>query len=478
MNNEILNQDVSKLMEFDASDYGNALSINHLYGDKFCVVKGWGLLYYNGKFWTSEGAESFLYMATINMMKLRGKLALDCEKEQIQKCVGTDNRRVNNAIQAFLKLPNLIKSVSNFNADNDLINVNNGVLNLRNLEFNDHSPDYNFTYCSQVNWNPDADTSFFLNWLSETLLGYENEAIREFFQMCLGYSLTGHTREEKIFYIHGKRRAGKGTLVDVLRAILGEQLAGATPFDTFTKKRDGSDQGFDLSPLHACRLVTTSESNKEAKMNEAQVKSITGNDPIRASFKGKDQFTFRPNWKIWAFSNFKPKGDVSDDAFWGRIIMFSFPFSKFGKEDTHLKDKLIQPENLEGAFLWMVQGAMKWFQQDRLIPPSEINNLVDEARDEIDIMKQWMDDNCIIEIGNNALTTPMRDLYVDFQNWCKDNGKPEWGENAFGDNMRRKQFTSGKAYFKPVPVNGYPAGKATQKRCYFGIAIRDNEKPF
>lgn len=469
LNFQVSEDTVSKLMSFPAGDNGNGLSIELLFGDKFCKVEGLGLLYYNGQHWQRKDAASFLYVSPVEMMKVRGTLALEREKTAIQKGISTENRRVDGAIKAFLSLPSIAKSIEMFNSNPDLLNVKNGVLNLRTGELSPHCPTYGFTYCCNVNWNPDADSTFFLNWLSQCLGGYEDENVREFFQMCLGYSLTGHTREEKMFYVQGQRRAGKGTLVDVLRAIMGEHLAGATKFDTFTKKRDGSDQGFDLSPLHACRLVTTSESNRDEKMNEASIKHVTGNDPVTCAFKNQDMFTFKPNWKIWAFSNFKPKGDVSDDAFWERMILFTFPHSNAGNEDTTLKDRIVKPDVLEGAFLWMVQGAMKWYQQIRLTPPDAVNQLNADARNEFDYVQQWLDDNCTYDKNDTSYFTPSNTLLTNFKEWCSDSGKGDVN-TILSKLLIRKGYAEGREY---ITIKGFTKTEKKRVRCIYGIKIND-----
>lgn len=470
----IIEQDVcEKLMKYDATDYGNGLAIKLLHGDKFCFVPGLGLMFYNGKFWDRQNASRYLYAAAINTMKVRGKIALDRENVNVQKCTGTDNRKVNNAIQSFLNNPNIARDLDKFNVDKDIINVDNGVLNLKTLELKEHSPSFNFTYCCNVKWNPQADSSFFLNWLSQCLAGYERDDVRDFLQMCLGYTITGHTREEKMFYIWGKPRSGKGTLMDILHAIMGKTLAGATKFETFTKKRDGNDQGFDLAPLSACRFVSASESNKTAVMNESAVKNITGNDPISAAHKNQDIFHFQPLWKIWVISNFKPKGDVSDDAFWSRFIAFEFPNSRLGEEDTSLKGVLTQPENLEGAFKWMVLGAQKWYNQVRLTAPDFNVDLINEAREELDLIKQWMDDECVVDKNSRKLHSPTKTLYDSFDRWCSDNGHKAWEKNPFSSNLIKKGFESGKEYYKDTDATGKAVGKAYQKRGYYGIEIKN-----
>jgi len=48
--------------------------------------------------------------------------------------------------------------------------------------------------------------------------------VLDFFQMAVGYSLTGYTREEKFFHIPGSPRSGKGTVTEVLTTLLGEPL--------------------------------------------------------------------------------------------------------------------------------------------------------------------------------------------------------------------------------------------------------------
>lgn len=470
-----INEEVaSQLMLFDANDYGNAQSLELLFGDKFCYVVGWGVMYYNGTHWEMDAEESHLYMAATETLNVRRSLAIDNEKEAIKKCTSADYRRVGVTAQYFIKLPGVIKKMEDFNTDKDLLNVKNGVLNLRTGELSPHCPTYGFSYCCNVNWNPDADPSFFLDWLGKVMEGFEDEEVRTFLQMCVGYTLTGHTREEKMFYVYGPTRAGKGTFLDIIHAILGKPLGGATQFDTFTKKRDGSDQGFDLAPLQACRFVSASESPQSAKMNEAVVKNITGNDPISCAHKNKDRFSFKPQWKIWAISNNPPKGEVTDDAFWGRFVAFSFPHSNLGKEDTHLKDKLIQPENLEGAFLWMVQGAMKWFQVDRLSAPKFNQGLLDGYRLQLDYVQQWLDDNCIADPNNQDAFTPMKDLYDDFRRWCEDSGKGDWGKDTVAKNLNRKKFVAGKKRLRERDIKGNEVGPTIQKRGYFGIILKDS----
>jgi putative DNA primase/helicase len=101
-----------------------------------------------------------------------------------------------------------------FDQSPDHLNVANGMLDLCTAELEPHSPKQRFTYCVPVLYNPNADASAWTEFLAQVVGG--GPEVLDFFQMAVGYSLTGHTREEKFFHIPGLPRSGKGTVTEVL----------------------------------------------------------------------------------------------------------------------------------------------------------------------------------------------------------------------------------------------------------------------
>lgn len=112
----------------------------------------------------------------------------------------------------------------------------------------------------------------------------------DWLQMAVGYSLTGHTREEVLFYLYGPPRSGKGTLTEMILALLGSPLAKEVNFATFTAQRSGDSQNFDLAPLKPCRTVLASESNAYERFNKAKVKMLTGGNEVYCAFKHQTHF--------------------------------------------------------------------------------------------------------------------------------------------------------------------------------------------
>ena len=185
--------------------------------------------------------------------------------------------------------------VNEFDADSDSINVGNGVLHLPAGKLSPHSCKQRFTYCLAVPYNPKADTREVLEFLLGAVEGGEDEL--EPLLTYLGYALTGQTGLEKMLYIAGKPRAGKSTLTEAVKTLMG-RLAEGRDFATFTSRRDGDSQNFDLAGLKQCRIVFADEGNKRQELNAQKIKQITGGSDVSCAFKGRDFFTYRPQFKM------------------------------------------------------------------------------------------------------------------------------------------------------------------------------------
>lgn len=59
-----------------------------------------------------------------------------------------------------------------------------------------------------------------------------------FVQRAVGYSLTGDTREECLFLLHGSGANGKTTFLNVIRALLGDHSRSARA-ETFLSAHQG-----------------------------------------------------------------------------------------------------------------------------------------------------------------------------------------------------------------------------------------------
>lgn len=424
----------SMLVEHPTHDHGNAEVVEALNKGTFAYCNELGWMRYVETHWDTQNAEFEVNRAVTRALIRRRMAGVEAEREDVVK--GTvPNEARKNAVKGMYR-DIVAVSLAEFDRDPNVLNCANGVIDLRTGQLVTHGPSNRFTYCVQTPFLPAADTSPWVSFLQASVGDYEQ--IQQWLQMAFGYSITGLTREECLFYVHGPTRSGKGTFAQAALTLLGSPLARGVDFSTFTRARDGDSQNFDLAPLRPARFISASESGRYASLNEAVVKNITGNDPITAAYKHRDQFTYTPQFKIWLSSNHAAKGDVDDDAFWGRLRVIRFPNSHLGREDKRLKWYISSAEVLPGILAWAVEGARQWYESSQgLITPYEINAATQQQRVELDHIQQWLDE-CTSRKAEESVTVP--NLYSSYESWCEDNGHTPKKAVAFGRALVAKGF--------------------------------------
>ncbi len=426
--------DDEELLQFEADDNGNAEAVKALYGNIILHTDSHGWLVYNGKFWEQDAAE--VKRKVIETLKRRRVAAVKKGRHEDIVMAATPN---DYRVRGCLSLLSAIQSanIREFDNNPDQINAQNGVVDLRTGEVIPHHHSQRFTYAAPCNLNPNADTSTWKNFLKGSIRN--GDEMIDFVQMALGYTLTGHVSDECMFYVYGKPRAGKGTLFEGMQAILGTPLAATTPYSTFAQKRDGDSQNFDLAPLRPARMVVATETNKGERFNSGFTKEITGGGSIRCAFKHKDQFEYKVGFKIWISSNNMLNADPDDSALWTRMRVIEFPHSRSEDEaDPEVKKRL--KAYLEGLFLFVVQGAMKWYQQGRLPNPEIAKQTKAEHRLAVDSVAQWIEDACELDTDYILPATSARHSY---ERWCEENGFTPKQSRGFNESLREKGLTPG-----------------------------------
>lgn len=425
------------LGEQSPDDEGNARCAVAMFGGEFSFSAALGWLHYCGTHWRQDTAEADVDRAILAVLRQRRLLAVATGKEAIVKATQGSAKRLRDAKAIFRSLVTV--DADEFDQRPYLLNVQNGVLNLRTRTLEPHSPAQRFTYCIDTPYDPEADMSVWINFLREVLQKSDDDGLLDYLQMAVGYTLTGDTSEECLWYVYGPSRSGKGAFTETLLALLGTPLATEVDFATFTAKREGDTQNFDLAPLKPARLIVTSESNRYENLNTGKIKQLTGGNYIRCAYKHRAHFTYRPQFKAWLVSNHPVSADVDDDALWYRVKVITFPNSHIGREDKHLKQRLRTPEVLAGVLRWAVDGAAAWYASDNgLTHPWAVTANTREHRAELDMIQAWINERC--EEGDTWSAHSV--LYQDYAGWCKDNGVLPKSARGFTQALNGKGFKS------------------------------------
>lgn len=407
-------------LEQSADDEGNAICVNTLFANQFVYCDAYTFLRYTGKHWEQTNAEAALQRAIAFTLKKRTRVALEKQNTRLLAACIPTAKHVRDCL--YLLRSMITVPVEQFDRSPELLNVNNGVIDLRRGQLLPHDPAQYFTYCVPVDYQSQADTTAWLTFLQDVVGG--GDEMLDYVQQAIGYSLTGHTNEECLFYIYGPTRSGKGTFSETLLSILPKPLGVEVDFTTFTASRDGESQNFDLAQLKPTRLIFASESNKYSALNTGKIKALTGGNDVRCAFKHRDHFSYRPQYKIWLVSNWPVNADVDDDAAWYRVKVIEFPNSHALTEDKQLKARMKQPANLEAVLAWAVQGAKAWYAAPKgLITPQSVTAATAKHRADMDFVQIWLDE-CTTPDPTNWESS--ENIYRSYSDWCKQNGvKPK-----------------------------------------------------
>jgi putative DNA primase/helicase len=324
--------------------------------------------------------------------------------------------------------------VDELDTDTWLLNCTNGVLDLRTGRLLQHDPERLLTKLAPVAYDQNAECPLFKKFLHDVFPDPDGINIIPFMQRLIGYTLTGETKEQKMAIAWGNGANGKGTLLNLMQAIMGD-YAQTTPTDTLMARRNEGIPN-DIARLRGARYVLASESQEGKRLNDALIKQMTGQDRIAARFLRCEFFEFMPQFKIILLTNHKPVTRGDDAALWRRILLIPFT-QKFegSRVDGDMPNKLAN--EMPGILRWMVDGCLGW-QKTGLQAPQEVIAATNAYRNENDVIENWLEENCFI---GNTVTAKIGDLYHDFMNWAGENGEKVFiTQKKFSQHLQQKGY--------------------------------------
>lgn len=128
----------------------------------------------------------------------------------------------------------------------DLINFNNGVLDLKSLQLSPPRKDYRFNYCIPFEYDFDitAQPDAAPNWERILSNHIPSEDDRRLLEQFLGYLLTDDRNKKQMLILFGKRDTGKSTILNFLKRLLGSELVALERVDKILDE-----------PAHAVNIV-------------------------------------------------------------------------------------------------------------------------------------------------------------------------------------------------------------------------------
>jgi putative DNA primase/helicase len=439
----------TKLVPLNLTDAGNAEAFAILHGERFRFDHSRGKwLVWNGRYWmadeTGEADRAALDTARQRLMAAMLITDTDDRQDAAQWSLHSESTYARRAmLTSAQSIASLATTAADYDRDPLLFTVGNGTLDLRTGELRECRPDNLITRATEVDYLAVAQCPRWMRFLEEVFLG--DQELITFVQRAVGYSLSGDTREQCLLILYGGGANGKSTFLEIMLKLVGTHGA-ITSFSTFLVHQNPGTPRNDVAKLRGARLVKAAESQKQAALDEATVKEVTGGDTISARFLFREFFDFRPQFKIWLTTNHRPTIYGTDDAIWRRIRLIPFNQQFTGKRrDSRLREKL--EAELSGVLAWAVRGCLEW-QRIGLGDAPAVESATLQYRRESDHFGRFLSERCTDRPRDQASGRELFDAYVQ---WCANSGEKPESNNTFAKAladraMQKKRTKKGTVY--------------------------------
>jgi putative DNA primase/helicase len=285
-------------------------------------------------------------------------------------------------------------------------NVQNGILNLDNLELERHSPDFKAIVQIPTIYDPNAETSVFDEFLRRVAKPDTIPVIEEF----IGYVLWPSVEFEKALILCGDGGNGKGTLLALIKAVFGDKNCSAVELQLLTENI------FAAADLYGKLANIDADIPSRTIENSAIFKKLVSGDKITVQKKHRDPFELQNTAKLIFSANEPPMSKDNSGGFHRRPLLV--PFETIFT-DRELRAKLFTPEGRSGALLRGIQGLQRLLNQGGFSKSVTIEELLHRYRKDSDTVLRFLEEYCAYD---ETSYTGKSHIYQAYREMCRSHG--------------------------------------------------------
>ena len=289
-----------------------------------------------------------------------------------------------------------------FNPDPHLINLNNGVFDIRTDTLMPHDSKFLFFTKIPADYKKDADCPVIKSFLKETL----DEEMLPVIQEWFGFGLFRQYFLKKGIIFVGEKNTGKTTLLRVIEKLFGIENISGVSLQKISKDK------FATASLYNKHLNTYDDLPLHDIKDNGNFKMVTGGGTIDGEFKFKNRFKFVNYAKLmFTCNNIPDVKETNDDAYFDRWIVV--PFNKVvdtEKLDPFLVEKMTTPEELSGLLNFSLEGLRRLLTNQRFSYDKDADEIKIEmlrsgsmiANFAYDCLEEWNDGRIAKEVMHKA----------------------------------------------------------------------------
>lgn len=414
------------------TDLGNAdRLVAHLDG-RARYVDTWGkwLVWTDEGVWRVDPKQARIIELAKQVPRAMFRLASETGSDSLWKWAKRSEAAssIKNMIDMARGTPGVLLDHHQLDAHPWLLNVTNGVLDLRTGQLHPHDPDLLLTCQAPCAYDPDAQAPLFEACLE---VWQPDPTVRAFLARAAGTSLTG-VAVEKVFVNLGDGGNGKGKFYGALQDTLGPDYS-VVPHKSLLVMERHSQHDTVVARLRGARMAIAGETDAGDRLDDAKVKMLTGGDLLEARRMREDPWQFRPSHTLFLHTNHRPRVRGDDEGIWRRLRLIPWDVTiPPGDRDEHLAAKLAA--EAPGILAWAVRGCLEW-QTHGLGEPDPILDATAQYRAGEDHVGRFLADCCYL--GDTA-RVPAADLRSAYETWCDNAGETVWSAKAVGQKLQAK----------------------------------------
>lgn len=299
-------------------------------------------------------------------------------------------------------------------SNRDLVPVNNGIFDYSTKELMDFDPQYIFTAKSPINFNPDAKNPLIKNpedgtewdvhsWIEDLFfteitsgmsqaerdaIKRENDAnkgLDKLVWQIIGAILRPYVSWNKAAFFYAVTgNNGKGTLVELMRNLVGTDASASIPLADFGKD-------FALEPLMSCNAILVDENDVGVYLDRAaELRAVITNDVVSINRKFQAPISYRFYGFMVQCLNDLPKLRDKSESLYRRQLFVPFNKSFTGVERKYIKDDYIKRrEVLEYIMKYVLVDMEDYYSFDE---PEASKNALGEFKHDNDPVRDFWDE--------------------------------------------------------------------------------------
>jgi putative DNA primase/helicase len=323
----------------------------------------------------------------------------------------------------------------------DWVSLNNGLLHLGpGREFVPHTPALFCTSALPFDYDPAAPSpETWIEFLTGTWPGDDGADCALLLGEWFGYCVSRDMRMDRMMWMIGPTRSGKGVISRILTALLGPENVCNPTLGAF-----GDRSGMAVLIDKRLAIIGDARIGRRGDLPAIveRLLSLSGGDSQTIARKYKDDWTGDATVKIHMLSNELPNLTDGSGALLGRLLLIQTIHSHLGKENRFLEASI--KRELPGILNWALDGLDRLTTQGGFTNPAASRDIIQQYKRISSPIRAFVEDCCLTGEGEMVQKDV---LYAKYCQWADDEGfSRPYDKRQFGKQLKSAypQITDGR----------------------------------